>query len=223
MKSKSKKILLWVLDLGINIVIIFLLVVVIQRWIIAPFDVSGASMCDTLNQINGECVNDYGEKIVINEAGYIWGEPERGDIVVFDVPEQSEDGEEKYFIKRVLGLPGETIELKDGEIFIATKESTKSVKIIEDYLNSDNQGKTKDFGMRVFEVPENHYFVLGDNRNNSSDSRSCFNNSNCNLEKAFVSKENIRGRAWFVWWPVKNIRGLEKADYPELEESLEEK
>ena len=64
MKEKTKKILLWILDLGINLVIIFALVVVIQKWFVAPFDVSGASMCSTLNVIDGNCVNSYGEKII---------------------------------------------------------------------------------------------------------------------------------------------------------------
>ena len=225
MNKQTRKVMLWLLDLGINIVIIFLLVIVIQKWVIAPFDVSGASMCNTLNFINEECEEGYGEKIVINEAGYFFGEPERGDIVVFSVPEQkTEDDEDKYFIKRVVGLPGETIELKDGEVFITKKNGEKSIKIDEYYLKKKNKGKTVDhYGMKVFQVPENYYFVLGDNRNNSTDSRSCFNNSNCTLEKAFISKESIRGRAWFVWWPLKSIRGLNKLDYPELEESLEEK
>ena len=105
MKEKTKKVLLWLLDLIINIGIIFVLVLVIQKWIIAPFDVSGASMCDTLNLINNECHNCYGEKIIINEAVYLFNEPERGDIVVFKVP----NSEEKYFIKRIIGLPGETV------------------------------------------------------------------------------------------------------------------
>ncbi len=230
MKNKTKKILLWVLDLGINIAIIVFLVLIIQTWIIAPFDVSGASMCDTLNYINNECRNGYGEKIIINEAGYIFSEPKRGDIVVFKSPAD----EDKYFIKRIIGLPGETVEIKNGEVYITLKGAKESTKLEENYLNETNKGKTKNYfsNFSVFEVPENGYFLMGDNRQASTDSRSCFESSislDCknHVEKAFVSKDNIRGKAWIVWWPLNSIRTIKSAEYPELNqsnsESLEEK
>lgn len=221
MKEKSKKILLWLLDLGINIAIIFILVVVIQKWIIAPFDVSGASMCSTLNDIDGKCKNGYGEKIIINEALYLFNDPDRGDIVVFKVDEG--DGEEKYFIKRVIGLPGDTVEIKGGYVYLTPKGSKEKVQLKEDYLNVNNNGSTKAYfsGFNVFKVPDAHYFVLGDNRQASTDSRSCFR-SNISItckdhpEEAFVDREAIRGKAWVVWWPLKSIRLLAHPDYPEL-------
>ena len=227
MKEKTKRILLWILDLTINIGIIFVLVLIIQKWVVAPFDVSGASMCDTLNFVDGECKNGYGEKIIINEAGYFFSEPERGEIVVFKAPHDNPDEEEKYFIKRVIGLPGETVEIKKGEIYVTPKDSKEAVKITEDYLNADNKGKTKTFfsGFSVFEVPENKYFLLGDNRGASTDSRSCFSSSisiDCknSPDKAFINKDAIRGKAWIVWWPLTNIRII---DHPEYSESLAEK
>lgn len=221
MKEKSKKILLWLLDLGVNIAIIFILVIVIQKWIIAPFDVSGASMCDTLNNISGKCTNSYGEKIIINEALYLFNSPERGDIVVFKVDEENSD--EKYFIKRVIGLPGDTVEIKGGHVYLKEKDSKEQIKLKEDYLNVNNNGNTKAYfsGFNVFKVPEDHYFVLGDNRQASTDSRSCFK-SNISItckdhpEEAFVERKAIRGKAWVVWWPLKYIRVLDHPDYPEL-------
>lgn len=220
MKSKTKKILLWLLDLVVNIAVIIILVIVIQTWIVAPFDVSGASMCDTLNVIDDECHGGYGEKIIINEAGYVFGEPERGDIVVFKAP--SDD--EKYFIKRIIGLPGETIEIKDGEVYVTTTNSQESIMINEEYLSENNKGKTKTFfsGFSVFEVPENHYFMMGDNRRASTDSRSCFQGTvslTCkdNPQNAFVPIENIRGKAWIIWWPLSNIRTLDNPEYIELQ------
>lgn len=220
MQEKTKKILLWLLDLGINIAIIIGLVVIIQTWIIAPFDVSGSSMCDTLNFLKSECHSGYGEKIIINEAVYIFGEPERGDIVVFKAP--SED--DKYFIKRIIGVAGDKVEIKNGEVYV------NDIKIEENYLNSENKGHTQTFfsDFSVFEVPENHYFLLGDNRKASTDSRSCFQSSlslDCKKtpEKAFINRENIRGKAWLVWWPLPNIRLLESGTYQESAESLEEK
>lgn len=229
MKEKIKKSLLWILDLSINIVIIFGLVLIIQKWLIAPFDVSGASMCDTLNFINGECEPGYGEKIIINEATYIFNEPERGDIVVFKAPGQID----KYFIKRIIGLPGETVEIKDGEIYITKKGEKISTKLEEDYLNLENKGNTKTYfsNFSVFEVPENQYFVLGDNRKSSTDSRSCFQSSlieSCKStpEKAYITRESIRGKAWIIWWPLSNIRINKNPVYslPQAtSESLEEK
>lgn len=220
MQEKTKKILLWLLDLGVNIVIIIGLVVIIQTWIIAPFDVSGSSMCDTLNFLNNECHSGYGEKIIINEAVYIFGEPERGDIVVFKSPAE----DDKYFIKRIIGSSGDKVEIKNGEVYV------NEIKIEEDYLNAENKGHTQSFfsDFSTFEVPENHYFLLGDNRKASTDSRSCFQSSlslDCKgaPEKAFVNRENIRGKAWLVWWPLPNIRLLESGTYQESAESLEEK
>lgn len=225
MTEKTKKILLWLLDLGINIAIIIILVVVIQKWIIAPFDVSGSSMCDTLNLVDGQCETGYGEKIIINEAVYVFGEPERGEVIVFKSP----GDDEKYFIKRIIGIPGDKIEIKDGNVFV------NDIQIEEDYLNGENKGNTKTYfsSFSEFLVPEDHYFLLGDNRNSSTDSRSCFGHTidiECknNPQRAFIKNEDIRGKAWFVWWPLSNIRLIKTADYPELKnqessESLEEK
>lgn len=221
-KDKTKKVLYWILDLLLNVVIIFGLVIIIQTWIIAPFDVSGKSMCDTLNLIKGECVNDYGEKIIINEALYLMKAPQRGDIVVFKIPHENKK-DEKYYIKRIIGIAGDTIKFENGEVYVKTKESTEFIKLDETYLNNYNKGNTKTYfdNLNEYEVPENKYFVMGDNRNSSTDSRSCFEgslSSNCqnDISKAFIDKDIIRGKASLVWWPVQNIRKLAGHEYTEL-------
>ncbi len=224
MKEKAKRILLWILDLAVNLGVILILVLIIQKWIIAPFDVSGASMCDTLNNIKAKCANGFGEKIIINEALYLFNKPERGDIVVFKVDEGESD--EKYFIKRIIGLPGDAIEIKGGDVYLTPKGSKEKVKLNETYLNVNNNGLTKSYfsGFNNFKVPEDHYFVLGDNRQASTDSRSCFK-SNISItckdhpEEAYIKREAIRGRAWVVWWPLQNIRTLNHPDYPELKQA----
>lgn len=227
MKKKTSEIVaVWIFDLVVNILIIFALVVVIQTWIIAPFDVSGSSMCDSLNVINGQCQTGHGEKIIINKALYLFNEPERGDIIVFKLEADPETSitEDKYFIKRVIGLPGDTVEIEDGKVFVTKKNSEDKIEIQEPYLNETNAGNTeiRYESMRAFIVPENEYFVLGDNRKVSTDSRSCFDtptSQDCplNPEKAFVKTESIQGKAWVVWWPLSNLQIINQATYPELE------
>ena len=222
MNEKRKKILIWLLDVGVNLVVIIILVFAIQKWIIAPFDVSGSSMCNTLNFINDECKGGYGEKIIINEALYFIDEPERGEIVVFKAPQENAQDEEKFFIKRVIGTPGDKIEIKDGEIYIKAKGSPKTVKIEEPYLNDTNRHNTESKNFHSYEVPEGKYLLLGDNRIASTDARSCFMDSSVsfeckkNPEKAYINRSDIRGKAWVVWWPLKSMRKLEVASYPEL-------
>lgn len=255
MQEKTKKILLWLLDVVINVVIIIGLVLIIQKWIIAPFDVSGSSMCDNLNFIKDRCVSGFGEKIIINEAIYVFGDPERGEVVVFKAPDEAVDNnqlpknkkslknlfglynnDEKYFIKRVIGVPGDKIEIKNGEVFVTPKNSTQKIQIDETYLNESNKGNTNIYlsNFSTFEVPEGKYFLLGDNRKASTDSRSCFRSTlspECKQhpEQAYINREEIRGKAWLAWWPLQNIRSLKHWEYPELEiiqenaQSLEEK
>lgn len=217
-KEKLKKIALWLLDVVLNVAIVLGAVLLLENFLITPFDISGPSMCDTLNLLDGKCSQETGERIILNKAVYYVSEPERGDIIVF-VPKTSS---EKYLIKRVIGLPGETVEILNGYVYITNEENPTGVKLKEEYLNETSLGHTRPLsGTTIFQVPEGEYFVLGDNRNSSTDSRSCFqsnlsNSCKENPENAFVPVENIDGKAWVVFWPLSSWRALDNADYSEL-------
>lgn len=119
-----------------------------------------------------------GDRILVNRLSYVFGEPERGDIVTFIYPD---DGETLY-LKRIMGLPGETISGKDGVIYIDGEPLEKDFTQEISY---------EDFGPYV--VPEGTYFMMGDNRNDSWDSRY--------WEHKFVEMEDIIGKAEVSYFP----------------------
>lgn len=116
------------------------------------------------------------QRVLVVKASYWFGEPHRGDVIIFHSPSDPE----RTLIKRVIGLPGEWVEIKDGTVYIDDQP------LDEPYI----QGNNKDYP-RVL-VPEDSYFVMGDNRNNSTDSRSW----------GMLSGEFIIGRAWLCYWPL---------------------
>ena len=123
-------------------VLVIILVLLIKRYIVSPIKVNGSSMLDTLHN---------GDIMILNSSAYYFNDIERFDIVVVD------DGNE-YIIKRVIGLPGEEIEYKNNKLYV----NNKLIK------NSYTNKETEDF---KYKVPNNSYYVLGDNRTNSMDSR----------------------------------------------------
>jgi signal peptidase I len=125
---------------------------------------------------------------------YPFHPPERGDIVVFNPPVQSSD---KPYIKRVIGLPGERVTFEGENVFI------DGVQLNEPYIveATDCRGNYCDTI-----VPEGHIYVLGDNRNNSSDSRSF----------GVVDVDDIIGKAWIGYWPMDEIGIVDHYDYPEI-------
>lgn len=116
-----------------------------------------------------------GEYVLIDKISYLLHPPERGDVVVFTPPNNERD-----YIKRVIGLPGDTVEIKGGQVYV------NGITLDEPYLQ---QVILRDEAARVVEA--GRYFVLGDNRNNSSDSRSF----------GSITPQSIVGRAWLVYWP----------------------
>ncbi len=204
--SASVKRSLWfhLFDVTLNIVIIVAIVAIIRTFVVSPFQIEGNSMIETL---------EHKEYIVINKFRYLFTVPERGDIVVFRPP--TDPG--KYYVKRVIGLPGDTIVIRDGFTFLRD-ENKGDIKLEESYLGSLSLGKTYrypvnsgDTSEETFTVPEKQYFLLGDNRQGSLDSRS-FGHLAAD-EESFVPQKNIKGSVWFVALPITKIHAFEAPNY----------
>jgi signal peptidase I len=133
-----------------------------------------------------------------------FGTPERGDIIVLNPPSE-EASADKPYIKRVIGLAGDTIEIRENSVFI------DGIQIAEPYLD---EGIAMPCGWRAeycgpLEIPEGYVYVMGDNRDNSEDSRYF----------GLVPIENIIGKAWITYWPVGEVGVVPHFDYPELAET----
>lgn len=129
-----------------------------------------------------------GDRVFGNRLAYRFGEPERGDIVIFKYP----DNEEELYIKRVIGLPGDKVEIRDGLVYL--NDSAKPLE--EPYLKETPVG---DYG--PYQVPEDGYFMLGDNRNWSKDSRF--------WENTYVTREEVLAKAVFRYYPFDEIGTIE--------------
>jgi len=168
-----------------SVVIAAVLAFFIITFIVQSFVVQGHSMDITLHD---------GERLFVNKFIYRFHSPQRGDIVVLEPK-----GDEKHkYIKRVIGLPGDKLEIIDGTVFINNK------KIEENYILEKMYGT---YG--PYYIPKEHLFVMGDNRNHSSDSR-------VTSLVGYVSYDNISGKAFWVYWPVTKMRLLDRPAYPEL-------
>ena len=144
-KSVKQEIFEWVMVIVVAAALAF----VVRTFIFEPVRVDGSSMLNTLTD---------GDFMIATKYDYLAGDPERFDVVICDYPNTS-DG--KYRVKRVIGLPGDTVELVAGELYINGEH------LAQQFDMTDNEAY---FG--PYTVPEDHYFVMGDNRNNSKDSRS---------------------------------------------------
>jgi signal peptidase I len=192
-----------ILDIALNIVIIVTIVGVIRTFIVSPFQVEGNSMVDTL---------EHNEYIVINKFRYLFRSPERGDIVVFRAPTDPS----KYYVKRVIGLPGDTVVIRSGNVYLRTEGEEQELN--EAYLSEMNQNRTYRYPVssgdtreEVFQVPGGEYFLLGDNRLGSLDSRS-FAHIDA-THTAFVDRSAIKGSVWFVAFPVTKIHAFTAPEY----------
>ncbi|MCX6807983.1 MAG: signal peptidase I [Patescibacteria group bacterium] len=181
----------YILDLVLNIVIVFGIAWFIRMMIVSPFYVDGQSMVPSLAN---------GDFLIVNKLSYRLDEPERGDIIIFRPPDQ----ENVFYVKRVIGLPGETLEFTNGQIKIRNNIYPDGINLPEKYLNEENNGHTylpSRANQKVY-IPEEHYFLMGDNRNHSSDSRAWLS-AHPDIGGT-VSKKMIVGRADLrIWIPEK--------------------
>lgn len=172
--SPVKEVLSWVFTFAAAILVSFF----VKEYIIINADVPTGSMENTIMP---------GDRLIGNRLAYIKEGPERGDVVVFRYP----DDEDILYVKRVIGLPGETVVIQDGKVYIDGEE------LEETYLKEEWTVAT---GPYIFEVPEGCYLMLGDNRNNSKDARY--------WDNTYVALDKILGKALFVYWPLSDFGSL---------------
>jgi len=156
--------------------IAILIMVPIRLFVAQPFIVSGSSMFPTF--FNG----DY---LIVDEISYRIKSPERFDVIIFRYPNEKK----KFYIKRIIGLPGEKVEIRGSTVSIINQEYPDGLVLEQPYV------KNKSDNNAIYELKENEYFVMGDNRSASSDSRYW----------GAVAEDLIMGRAFLRLLPVKNI------------------
>ena len=169
---------------------------VVLDWVVVILIALAAALCINFFAIvNSTVPSGSMERTIMTNSrmiglrfSYWFEKPDRGDIIVSHYP----DDPKQIFVKRIIGLPGETVEMIDGITYI------DGVAMEEDYINPDYWERPiegKNYNCGPFTVPEGHYFVMGDNRGNSHDSRFWDNH--------FVSQKAIIGKAVYCYWPTK--------------------
>lgn len=171
----------------IKVIVISLIVIVgIRSFVMQPFFVSGKSMESNFYD---------GDYLIVDELSYRLNNPERGDVIVFHYPNNPKE----FYIKRIIALPGEKVEIEDNKIIVYNAENPGGFELNEIYISSETQTN----GNYVEELKNDEYYVLGDNRTASADSRVW----------GVLEKRFIVGRAWIRAWPFKDFSVFESVDY----------
>lgn len=160
------------------LVIALILALLVRTYVAEPRFIPSDSMVPTL---------EIGDRLVVEKVSYRFHEPEFGDIVVFDPPPQLQEqgySKDQAFIKRIIGKPGQTVEVKNGRVFLDNQP------LQESYI-----AEAPKYTLKPVQIPEGNFFVMGDNRNNSNDSHVW----------GFLPQENILGKAWFRFYPFDRV------------------
>lgn len=179
MKSSFKQLGVFFLEIAEIVLISLIIVIPIRYFIVQPYIVKGSSMEPNFHN---------GNYIIVDEISYHFKEPERGDVVVFKFPQTGDD-----FIKRIIGLPKETVQIKDGKIFISNSQNSQGFILNEPYLKNDYT-----IGNIKITLGEKEYFVLGDNRSASYDSR----------KWGSLEEKQIIGRALLRLYPFNQVQAF---------------
>ena len=180
------------IDWAVTIVGAVAIVLAIKQWVVNPYRIPSASMEPTLHcaQPEIDCqASRWSDRVLANRFKYHFVEPERGDIVVFHTPEKAQQqcGAGGTFVKRIIGLPGEVVRVNDdGEVLVDNRRIDES-----DYRDPQGPGGTPG----RWPVPEDHFFVMGDNRDQSCDSR----------QWGALDEDALIGEVFFVYWPLDRI------------------
>lgn len=174
-EKKKKSFFREVLEFVIPIILAVAIALFLKNCVIANAKVPTGSMLNTIQE---------GDRIIASRLAYLNDDPERYDIIIFKFP----DDESQYFVKRVIGLPGETVNIVNGIVYV-TKTDGTTIQLDDSFVT--NCVPVGNFGPYV--VPEDSYFMLGDNRNNSEDSRY--------WENKYVKKDKIIGKVLFRYYP----------------------
>ncbi len=162
-------------DFLVPVVIAVVIAVLLKTFVFANAVVPTGSMLNTIQEK---------DRIIASRLAYINEDPQRYDVVIFKFP----DDESKYFVKRVIGLPGETVQIVNGVVYV-TKTDGETIQLDDSFITACEP----DGNFGPYEVPEDSYFMLGDNRNDSRDSRY--------WQNKFVEKNKIIGKVKFRYFP----------------------
>ncbi len=179
-KSKLRE----VLDFLTPIIIALIIAMILKYCVFANIIVPSGSMLNTIQEK---------DRLIVSRLDYKFNEPERYDVAVFKYP----DDEKTLFVKRIIGLPGETVNIVDGTVYV-TGTDGKTIELRDDFVSEEN----KDNYNGTFVVPEDCYFVMGDNRDHSVDSR-YWTTTN------FVSRDKFIGKVMFRYYPFNTAGKLE--------------
>ncbi len=189
-EQEKKSFIREALEFCAPIIIALIIAMLLKSFVFANAVVPTGSMLSTI-QIK--------DRVIASRLTYVFNDPERYDIIIFEYPDYDPDvnPEEKYFVKRIIGLPGEKVDILNGDVYITGKDGVTE-KLRDDFVDEEN----KDAYNGSFTVPENSYFVMGDNRSHSVDSRYWVSTN-------YVSRKQILGKVKFRYYPFDTIGKLE--------------